>query len=209
MKDQRVVWWAGAILVAGVILVAGWIGFLSPTLDEVSRTHDQAESIESTNAGHGVRAEQLAVDEQRLGELQAELTELRRQFPTSMELRSFTQRLADLSVRSGAVVQSVTRAEPQAVVDSSRTEEVTDEDAGSGDQLFQVGITLVVEGGLEQQLLYVAELQAIDDRLFLVTGLEGVGTEHATITGTTFVFLSPSEQASGPQADATGAEAGP
>lgn len=191
MRDARTAWWAGAVLVAGVILLAGWMGVVSPALADAARADDRAEAVELGNAGHEARVAQLTAEQERIGELEAELAALRRQFPTSLELAAFAQRVADLGARSGAVVESVERSEPVPVPKAGGDEGAEAEEAPA-DSLFRVEITLVVAGSYDQQLQYVADLQGIDDRLFLVTAVDGVGTDQATVRGSTFVFLPPS-----------------
>lgn len=191
MRDPRAAWWAGAALLAGVILLAGWLGVISPALEDTARTEDRAEAVELGNAGHEARVAQLTAEQERIGELQAELAELRRQFPTSLELAAFAQRVADLSWRSGAVVESVERAQPVPVVTAAAAEGEAGADEEPADALFRVEITLAVSGSYEEQLQYIGDLQGIDDRLLLVTGVDGIGAEQATVRGSTFVFLPP------------------
>lgn len=185
MSGARALWWVGTAVVAVGVLVAGWALVLSPLRDDAARARQDAQSVEDQNVLRRAEIARLAADAADLPAFEQELAGLRRQFPTALELESFVRRLADLAASSGAVVQSVSRSEPAAVEASADGGAVT----WSGERLYAVNVSLVVEGTFQQQLDYVRDLQAIDDRLFLVTAFDGLATETGTISGSTFVLL--------------------
>lgn len=201
MSRMRALWWAGTGVVCAGVLVAGWMLVLSPVRDDTARARADTQSVADQNAVRRAQVAKLAEEATRMPDFEQELATLRRQFPTALELDSFVRRLADLSYSSGAVVHSVARGEPTLVQSTEDGGAVT----WSGEQLYSVSVTLVVEGARQQQLDYVRDLQAIDDRLFLVTAVDGLGTERATLTGSTFVLLDASA-ASGDGADTDGEE---
>lgn len=180
MKSSRMLWSAGTAVVALLAVAAGWFLALSPMLDEVATASTQADAVEATNETRRLEVARLAAERENLPALEAELDGLRRQFPTDLELESFVQRLADLSARSGAKVTSVSRSAPSA------------SDAGGTGRSYQVAVNLTVEGTFDQLLQYLADLQAEDDRLFLVTAATNLSrrdTDSMTITGYTFVLV--------------------
>jgi Tfp pilus assembly protein PilO len=173
-----VLWWGGTAAVALLLAAASWFVALSPMLEEADGANTEAVRVEQLNDAHRAEVTRLAAQRENMPELEAELASLRRQFPTDLELESFVQRLADLSARSGATVTSVSRAAP------------APNDAEGAGRSFRVGVVLTVEGNFEQQLRYLSDLQAVDDRLFLVTAAADLGrAESMTITGHTFVLV--------------------
>ncbi|HYQ76878.1 hypothetical protein [Cellulomonas sp.] len=208
MSRARALWWAGTGVVSVGVLVAGWSLVLSPVRDDAARARADAQAVTDQNAVRRAEAAHLAEEATRMPELETELADLRRQFPTALELDAFVRRLADLAARSGGTVQSVSRGEPTLVQAAADGEAVT----WSGEYLYAVSVTLVVDGTRQQQLDYVRDLQAIDDRLFLVTAVDGLGTERSTVTGSTFVLLDAvavSGGGAGDVADVSGEAAAP
>jgi Tfp pilus assembly protein PilO len=162
-----------------VVAAGGWFLGLSPVLDEARQARTEAETTEHANDTRRLEAARLAAEMAELPQREAELAEMRRQFPSGLELEPFVQRLADLSWRSGATVQRVSRSEPRE----------SDSTTGASAGMYEVEVTLVVEGTTEQHLQYLSDLQAVDDRLFLVTAFRGLNTGEATFTATVFVLL--------------------
>lgn len=201
MKRTKTLWWAGTAVVALVAAAACWFLALSPVLEAADTARAEAEASEATNVTRGLEVQRLADAQENLPALQAELDGLRRQFPTHLELEGFVQRLADLAARSGATVTTVSRTAPVL------------SDARGLDRLYRVGVTLTVEGTFDQQLQYVSDLQAQDDRLFLVTAATDLSrSETMTITGYTFVLVdadavpaadAPAEEAADPDGEAS------
>ena len=199
MTNTPKLWWSGTVVVALLLAAGCWFLALSPMLDEADEAGSTADRTEQTNDDRRLEIARLAADRENQPALDAELADLRRHFPTTLELESFVQQLADLSARSGAVVVSVSRAEPAAT------------DVGGG-RLFQVQVNLSVDGAFDQKMQYLSDLQSMDDRLFLVTAWNNPGTDTMTITGSTFVLVdaaavqpteTPAEEAADPDGEAS------
>jgi Tfp pilus assembly protein PilO len=176
MTNHRMLWWAGTAVVGLLLAAACWFLALSPLLEEANAADTEAESAELANDTRRLEVARLAADRESQAALEAELAELRQHFPTTLGLEPFVQQLAGLSVRSGAVVDSVTRSDP------------TESEVGGG-RLFEVQVNLSVDGTLDQKLQYLSDLQSMDDRLFLVTAWTNPGAESMSITGYTFVLV--------------------
>jgi Tfp pilus assembly protein PilO len=176
MTNNRMLWWAGTAVVGLLLAAACWFLALSPMLDDARAADTEAGSAELANDSRRLEVARLAADRQNQPALEAELAELRRHFPTTLELEPFVQQLADLSGRSGATVQSVTRSDP------------TESEVGNG-RLYQVQVNLVVDGSPEQKMQYLSDLQSMDDRLLLVTAWNNPGTDSMTVTAYTFVLV--------------------
>lgn len=200
MTGARRLWWAATVAVALLLTAGCWFLVLSPMLDEAQEARAAADRAEQTNEDRRLEIARLAADRENQPALEAELAELRRSFPTTLELEPFVQRLADLAARSGAVVRSVSRADPAA------------SEVGGG-RLYEVRVSLDVEGAIEQKLQYLSDLQSMDDRLFLVTEWSNPGDDQSmTITGYTFVLVdadavpaadAPAEEAADPDGEAS------
>ncbi|WP_158376045.1 hypothetical protein [Cellulosimicrobium cellulans] len=197
MTNTPRLWWAGTVVVALLLAAGCWFLALSPMLDEAHEARTAADRTEQTNDDRRLEIARLAADRENQPALDAELADLRRHFPTTLELESFVQQLADLSARSGAVVTSVSRAEPAAT------------DVGGG-RLYQVQVNLSVDGTFDQKMQYLSDLQSMDDRLLLVTAWNNPGTDTMTITGSTFVLVdaaavppaeTPAEEAADPDGE--------
>lgn len=201
MNRPKTLWWAGTAVIALVSAAACWFLALSPVLEAADTASAEAEASEQTNHTRSLEVQRLAAAQENLPALQAELEGLRRQFPTDLELEAFVQRLADLAGRSGATVATVARTAPVL------------SDARGTDRLYRVGVTLTVEGTFDQQLQYLSDLQAQDDRLFLVTAATDLSrSDTMTITGSTFVLVdaaavqpaeTPAEEAADPDGEAS------
>ncbi len=197
MRGATRLWWAGTVVIALLLAAGCWFLALSPMLDEAHEAGTAADRTEQTNDDRRLEIARLAADRENQPALDAELADLRRHFPTTLELESFVQQLADLSARSGAVVTSVSRAEPAAT------------DVGGG-RLYQVKVDLSVDGTFDQKMQYLSDLQSMDDRLLLVTAWNNPGTDTMTITGSTFVLVdaaavppaeTPAEEAADPDGE--------
>lgn len=176
MTNAPKLWWAATVVVALLLAAGCWFLALSPMLDEANEAGSAADRTEQTNDDRRLEIARLAADRENQPALDAELASLRRHFPTTLELESFVQQLADLSARSGAVVTSVSRADPAG------------SDVGGG-RLYQVQVNLSVDGTFDQKMQYLSDLQSMDDRLLLVTAWSNPGTDVMTITGSTFVLV--------------------
>lgn len=179
MTNTPRLWWSGTVVVALLLAAGCWFLALSPVLAEADEAGSTADRTEQTNDDRRLEIARLAADRENQPALDAELADLRRHFPTTLELESFVQQLADLSARSGAVVVSVSRAEPAAT------------DVGGG-RLFQVQVNLSVDGTFDQKMQYLSDLQSMDDRLFLVTAWSNPSTDSMSVTGSTFVLVDAS-----------------
>lgn len=177
MTNARVLWRSATAVVALLLAAGCWFLLLSPMLDEAREADTAADRAEQTNDDRRLEIARLAADRANQPALEAELAGLQRHFPTTLELESFVQQLADLSARSGAVVQSVSRGEPV-------------ESAVGGGRLYQVQVNLTVDGTFEQKMQYLGDLQSVDDRLLLVTSWTNPGDDQSmAITGYTFVLV--------------------
>lgn len=199
MTNAPRLWWAATVVVALLLAAGCWFLALSPMLDEAGEAGAAADRTEQTNDDRRLEIARLAADRENQPALDAELADLRRHFPTTLELESFVQQLADLSARSGAVVTSVSRADP------------AESDVGGG-RLYQVQVNLSVDGTFDQKMQYLSDLQSMDDRLLLVTAWSNPGTDVMTITGSTFVLVdaaavpspdAPAEEAADPDGEAS------
>lgn len=199
MTNAPRLWWAATVVVALLLAAGCWFLALSPMLDEANEAGSAADRTEQTNDDRRLEIARLAADRENQPALDAELADLRRHFPTTLELESFVQQLADLSARSGAVVTSVSRADP------------AESDVGGG-RLYQVQVNLSVDGTFDQKMQYLSDLQSMDDRLLLVTAWSNPGTDVMTITGSTFVLVdaaavssadAPAEEAADPDGEAS------
>ncbi|MDR1294632.1 MAG: hypothetical protein LBK59_06700, partial [Bifidobacteriaceae bacterium] len=192
-----------------------------------SRTAEARASILSAREENDrlrVQLADLRADAERLGELQARLAALRGQFPTSLELASFTRYLSELADSAGLVVQSVQIGAPAPVdtmpelpVAPDGTEPPALPDPPRG--LYMYPITLTVAGSLDAAKTYTAALQGEgpDIRMFLAPsmswssgradGASAEVTEVFTIHGMTFALV-PVDQVPVPEGSEVPAETG-
>lgn len=200
MKAQRSTW-IGAAALAALVLVAGaWLLLFSPRLDSIAESNESRESAENQNSLLRSQINAMAADFERLDELKAELTALRTQFPTAIELPEFTRGLANLVEATGAKVRSVTVGSSQALTtvpelpaapDGTQPPTLPEPPPG----LYAVPITLSVEGTFEQAQAYASELQGQNQRLFLLSRLSWTradqdGRATFAINGHTYVLAT-------------------
>jgi Tfp pilus assembly protein PilO len=116
MSNTRT-WVAGAIALALVIVVGGYLVGISPILDQVSAANSQKTTIQTSNAVSQSQLASLKVQFAAIGKLKSKLTELRGSVPELEGASSFFDELTALSAQYGVTVTSLSLANATIYVD--------------------------------------------------------------------------------------------
>ncbi|MDR1151649.1 MAG: hypothetical protein LBK72_04095 [Bifidobacteriaceae bacterium] len=215
MRNGQRLWVVAAGIIAVALIVVTALGLYLPESNRMAEARASAVTTAAENDLLRVHLADLRADAERLGEFQAQLATLRGQFPTSLELSSFTRYLSGLADAAGLVVQSINVSAPLGVdllpelpAAPDGTEPPTLPEAPRG--LYMYPITLTIAGSLDAAKAYTAALQdeTPETRMFLapnmswsrqrVEGAEEEMAEVFTIQGMTFALV-PADQVPAPE----------
>lgn len=201
-------WIAGTVVVAIVILVAAWFLLVSPVLASASETSDMAVAQDDQNALERTRINGLKADFDKLDIHKAELAALRQGIPAQLDHSQFQRDIATIAVAHNVTVMSLmisssaeatfevptpdTAADAPAAdapaadapaADDPAAEPVPTTPKSLVSGMYEVPVALEVVGGYENVLSFIAELQTVNPRLVLITGLEGTALKAAEAAG--------------------------
>jgi Tfp pilus assembly protein PilO len=171
-------WALGGVLTAVALCVAGWFLLINPQ-------HEQAESLRGQADAAGIR---LITLQRRLTDLRkqssdvdryrAELERDRQALPTTPDLADFLRELQTAGTGTGVSVSGV-------IVGSANSVPV-----GSG-QISSLPVTLTASGAVAKLGTFLDQLQQVQPRAVLVTGVSVVPEgQSASFTGTVTLTLT-------------------
>ena len=181
-------WVVGAAVLSLVIIALSWFLLASPTLDEASVAHTDAEAAELRNGQLRVQNAALKKEFERLPELEAELAAIQQNVPASPLLTEYNLVVGTTAAARGVTVLNVetgpaVEVMPVAPVDGAAP---TDVAATSGDGvggLYAIPLTIGVLGTYENTTLFLDDLQQANPRLLSVNGLTIEGQDEAEASG--------------------------
>lgn len=195
-------WIAGTVFVAVVMLVAAWFLLVSPVLASASETSDLATAQDDQNALEQVRITGLKADFDKLDAHKAELAVLRQGIPAQLDHSQFQRDIATIAVAHNVTVVSLTTSSSlkvevklptaeapaasetsETTTDGAATETPAAEPAPLVSDMYEVPISIELIGTYENVLNFVTELQTVNPRLVLITGLEGTALKAAEASG--------------------------
>ncbi len=173
-------WTLGAVLVAVLILVAGWFLLISPQRAEVADLEAQTQAQENTNSSLDTELAVLKQENKDLPEKQAELAALQTKIPEAPELPTYIREMQDVGRKSGVAFTSLTPTTPVSVGGV----------AGTGgalvpETLAALNVDMVVTGSYFEITKFMNDLETAS-RYTLVSGyvIDAEGTETESEEGT-------------------------
>lgn len=196
MTDTRK-WTLGAVLVAVLILVAGWFLLISPQRAEVADLQAQTDSQENANSALDTELAVLKEQNKDLPKKQAELAALQTKIPQAPELPTYIREMQEVGRQSGVAFTSLTPTTPVAVGSVAGAE-------GSllPESLAALNVDMVVTGSYFEITKFMNDLETAS-RYTLVSGYaiteEGASDDVAsggspvlTATVNARIYLVPS-----------------
>lgn len=106
-------WIIGAAVLFGAIVVLGWILGISPRLSEASAATMERVAVEQQNEAYELKLAALKKQFENIGDLQAELNELRQSVPVEAALPAFVGQLNAISVANKVELTSISVTDAQ------------------------------------------------------------------------------------------------
>lgn len=159
-------WTLGAVLVAVLILVAGWFLLISPKRADVAELQTQTEAQLDENSSLQTEISVLKEQNKDLPEKQAELAALQTKIPQAPDLAGYVRELQDLGRQSGVAFTSLTPAAPVSIGDTTAAVQGA---ALPPDALAAINVDMVVSGGYFEITKFMNELET-SARYTLVSG---------------------------------------
>lgn len=206
MAAKKSTWIGGTALLAATMMAGTWLLAVQPTLARADETREQAEMSEAQNEALRAKIVQLQADFEKLPQYKADLAELRVGLPTSIELSPYLRRLDAAAVSAGITLTAVEPGAPEIVPGGTTSAPATAETSGATDEasadtsatdataepaapvatstgamegFTAVPVKFTVVGTFPAALAFLANVQAGDERLLLVTNLVGTGQGDA------------------------------
>jgi hypothetical protein len=199
-RSKTSTWVGGTVVVALLLLVAGWFLLVSPVLASAGETRVAAEDVEADNELARDRIETLKVQFAELDASKATLAELQKQVPTTAQLADYLRQVDAQAVAHGVAVTAVSPGTPEVfapVTAAPAAAPVTDGTAADGTNaddaatdpaaasttpatgasaslgLIDVPVTMTAVGNYTNVLAWIQAMQEQTDRLLLVTSVTG------------------------------------
>lgn len=188
-------WITGTVALAVCILLAAWFLLISPVFAAASETEASAEAQDAQNAIEKQRIAKLSEDFANIETYRTELASLRQAIPTSPEHSRFQEQVAAMASAHGVTVASLTvTPSSEVLVDTSvapapagaaaeGSDAAPEPRAANVGGFYQVPVAIELVGPYSNAMAFMAELQTINPRLFLVTALTGTALEEADPSG--------------------------
>ncbi len=179
MTDTRK-WTLGAVLVAVLIVVAGWFLLISPQRAQVVDLEAQTQAQENTNSSLDTELAVLKEQNKNLPEKQAELAALQTKIPDAPDLPTYIREMQDVGRKSGVAFTSLTPTAPVTVGGVS-----SEGGALVPETLAALNVDLVVTGSYFEITKFMNNLETAS-RYTLVSGyvIDSEGTAIASEDGT-------------------------
>ncbi len=190
-------WITGTAVIAIALLVGAWFLLIAPVREATAETTAEAVSQDDRNAREKKQIEALAAQFADIETYRAQLADLRQQIPTSPRQGEFQSQIAAIAVTHSVTIASLTiTPSTEVVVAGPATASAQDAEESAGDEaapapapanlfagFYQMPITIEVVGTYQNVLSFMGELQTINPRAFLITGLAGTGQKQADGSG--------------------------
>ncbi len=111
MSGNRV-WIVGSVIAIVVVLALGWLLGASPLLQAAALADSDRASVQAQNNVQEAVLAQLRAKHDRIGQLEAELAELRQAVPSEVQIEDFIDLVDKITTEAGGKIETITVAEP-------------------------------------------------------------------------------------------------
>jgi Tfp pilus assembly protein PilO len=184
-------WVAGAAAAMVLLVVASYFLLIQPKMAQASDLRSQKVAQQQANEQLGLDIAQLKSQFASLPARQAELAVIQQQLPANANLPTLIRNLTTIATEAGVSLNSIAPSVPQPVTASAAVSTTGSASAGSTaatQGLFQIPVTIIVQGDYASSELFLQRVQTQMRRAFLVQALSigsASGTSTGTSTGTT------------------------
>jgi len=199
---------AGSLIIVAILALAGLLG-VKPQLDAAKANADERAGVDVVNAQHRASLVSLKTEFARLPEIAAEVAELRKSVPATIDLDAVIADLATLQASTGVVITSYSSTDPIPFV---ATEAVIADvpPTINASNLLTTEVRISATGTPDKMMSFVKALQT-GSRLYFVSELSvGPGAVN-TVTLLVYTLLDeplvdPAAVAETPAPEAVAAE---
>jgi Tfp pilus assembly protein PilO len=202
---KKSTWIGGTVFLCLVLMVAAWFLAISPKKASAADVRAQTEAVEQQNDLLERKVAKLAADAKRLPELKKQLAALRVGIPSDAQLATYVRHLDAIAADHGVTIEAVTPAVPELVTvaapttsepspsptatpsaDASAKSSTDPADATTEKTpppnpvpagFTAVPLSVTVIGSFADTTAFVADLQRVSGRLFLVGGITATGQQ--------------------------------
>jgi hypothetical protein len=209
-RSKTSTWVGGTVVVALLLMVAGWFLLISPVLASAGETRLTAEDIEADNELARDRIETLKAQFAELDASKATLADLQKQVPTTGQLAAYLRQVDEQAVAHSVAVTAVSPGTPEVfapvaaapaaapatdgtATDGTGTDGATADAATSTAAvapgpsapggLVDVPVTMTAVGSYANVLAWIQGMQEQTDRLLLVTSITGTAQDDTAAGG--------------------------
>lgn len=207
-RSKTSTWVGGTVVVALLLLVAGWFLLVSPVLASASETRAATEDVEADNDMTRQRIQTLKAQFETLDQSKADLAALQLQIPTTGQLSDYLRQVDEQAAARTVALTSVspslpelfapvTGADPVGTTDTTGTDgTATDTAAGTTTTapapaagttppvgMVDVPVTLTAVGSYANVMSWIQAIQEQTSRLLLVTTVTGTAQDDQAAGG--------------------------
>jgi hypothetical protein len=215
--QREKLWLTGGVLVAVLMVLVGYFGFISSQKSQTSAVQEQINVATLRNGELRARLANLSEQNRNLAKYQTDIQQAKLALPDTSGLPDFLRTLqaigaasqtnvASLSVgtpsdlTAAALPQTGTRgATTGAATPSKTTSSSSGSAAGAGKKVYGLSISAVVSGSTAQLNEFLNQLQTVQPRAVLITAVtEAAGTASGATTSlnlTMQAFVQPASAA--------------
>ena len=188
-------WITGTAVLAVALLVGAWFLFIAPVREATAETTAEAVSQDDRNAIEEKRIATLKAQFADIETYRTQLAELRQEIPATPRQGEFQSQIAAIAATYSVTIVSLTVTPSTEVVvaapaAATPTDDSTDDEAAAAPAaanlftgFYQMPITIEVVGTYQNVLSFMGDLQAVNPRTFLVTGLSATGLKDGEASG--------------------------
>jgi len=192
------VWIVGASIVSVVVMLIGYMFFISPQRDQTSQVGQQVSQARQQNTSLNQRIAAMAAQNKNLATYQKALDAARLALPATSGLPDFLRTLqaignatltnvTDLSVSPPAPVSAPTAAQPSAPTTATSTASAAPNSslgsAPPAPALYTLSITAIISGTTAHLDEFLRQLQSVQPRAVLISGLVETSNTAGTSSG--------------------------
>jgi Tfp pilus assembly protein PilO len=177
-------WVAGAAAAMVLLVLASYFLLIQPKRAQASSLRSQKVAQQQANDQLGLDIAQLKSQFASLPARQAELAVIQQQLPASANLPTLIRNLTTIANEAGVTLNSIAPSAPQAVTApaSVTTGAATAGSTASTQGLYEIPVTIIVQGDYASSELFLQRVQTQMRRAFLVQSLS-IGKAATAATG--------------------------
>ena len=192
MRGTQKLWTLCGVAVVLLIAVVGWLMFISPANDQISKAQSQNSDVQTHNAVLQARLNQLADESKHLATYENSLAKAQAALPASDGLANFLRELQNLGSSTLVTVTQLAVNAPVAAQSAAPTSpSATPSTAAAGASTtpmasaYSIPIVITATGTVPHLNQFLDQLQEVQPRAVLITQASlGTGPQ-STVVGST------------------------